>query len=142
VHPPGPLARPGRGGDAPWAMARKTPREKRPETPAQRAARERNLAQGNPRAYTRAAEGGSPPAQGAAQGAPRGTPPRAPAPVAQGRTHVGRPPAPRKRRVPPRAPQGPRPEPAPREKPDAPRDPPARAQGGGLLGGLMDALRA
>lgn len=42
-----------------------------PETPAQRAARERNLAKGNPRAYSRSSQDAAQEPPRAAQGAPR-----------------------------------------------------------------------
>lgn len=95
-----------------------------PESPAQRAARERNLRKGNPAAY----KGGS---QGGSQGEPPAEPPAEPgeesttfrarsAPAAKARK-------PKKRRVPPRAPAA---EPAP---------PPAeKKSGGGFLSGLLE----
>lgn len=93
-----------------------------PETPAQRAARERNLSKGNPSAYKRKpAQGAEPPAE----------PPAEPAPADD--TFRARPRAPKKA---PRAK-------APRKKPaaaPASSPPPAPSGDGGFWQGLKDAF--
>jgi hypothetical protein len=90
------------------------------ETPAQRAARERNLRKGNPRSYS---NGDAEEAPATAEEAPR---------AAESQTFKARPRTaekpPRKRRTPPRAAEG-RAEEAP------------RASSGGFFGGLLDGLR-
>jgi hypothetical protein len=105
-----------------------------PETPAQRAARERNLRRGNPNSYSKPAEGqstdppraaeaaGPPAAEGAAEGA-RGPAIRARPRAAEGASSA----PPRKKPAAPRAKPS-APESAPREKPP------------GFFGGLADGL--
>lgn len=128
----------------PRARPGSIPREM-PETPAQRSARERNLAKGNPNAYRGGAQGEKPAAPRAAQGAAQGDPPAAQgaAPGAQGAPgktfRAKSAPAPRKRRVPPRAPQEPA-QGAPAAAPRAPKGDTGSGGGGGFLGGLLEGL--
>jgi hypothetical protein len=101
-----------------------------PETPAQKAARERNLRKGNPSAYSRTAQGEPPedPPE-----TPRPAPGRSQGPAQGARTFRAKS-APRKTRKPPRA------------KAAAPRGPtedppgPAKEKSPGFLGGLLEGL--
>jgi hypothetical protein len=99
-----------------------------PESPAQRAARERNLRKGNPRSYgARSAEDNGEKPSSAAEGAPR---------AAEGETFKARPrgpaKAPRKQRASPRSSEG--------GASQAPRAAES-ANSGGFFGGLLDGLR-
>ncbi len=97
------------------------------ESPAQRAARERNLRLGNPRSYSQPAEGAPEKPPRAAEGETttfRARAPRAAAPKTPRKPRA----APRAR---PRAPEG--------DPPAAPREP--KSGGGGFFGGLLDGLR-
>lgn len=109
------------------------------ETPAQRAARERNLRKGNPRSYSNPPAEGAPretaeDGRGSAEGAPR---------APEGQTFKARPrsaeKAPRKPRAAPRA----RPRAAEGEQSTSAEGAPraAPAKGGGFLSGLLDGLR-